>query len=115
MTAYVARRSLQVPLLMFAVSFIIFFSLRLGPFNATALLEAGASDPDKIAEIRQEWGLDDPLLARFTAQFEAARSPDCKRFRSVRRSRQPAGQQRHRASHANGNLNICHTCQTTGR
>ncbi len=42
---------------LFAVSVIIFFSLRFGPFNATALLEAGSSDPEKVAEIRQEWGL----------------------------------------------------------
>lgn len=65
MTAYVARRILQVPLLMLAVSFIIFFSLRLGPFDATALLEAGASDPAKVAEIREEWGLDEPLLSQY--------------------------------------------------
>ena len=41
MTAYVVRRVIQIPLVLVAVSAIIFFSLRLGPFNATALLEAG--------------------------------------------------------------------------
>ena len=65
MTSYVVRRLIQIPLVLFAVSVIIFFSLRLGPFNATALLEAGASDPAKVAEIRQEWGLTDPLLVQY--------------------------------------------------
>lgn len=65
MTAYIIRRLIQIPLVLLAVSVIIFFSLRLGPFNATALLEAGASDPAKVAEIREEWGLEDPLLVQY--------------------------------------------------
>ena len=65
MTAYVVRRLIQIPLVLLAVSVIIFFSLRLGPFNATALLEAGSSDPAKVAEIRKEWGLTDPLLVQY--------------------------------------------------
>jgi peptide/nickel transport system permease protein len=65
MTAYVIRRLIQIPLVLLAVSVIIFFSLRLGPFNATALLEAGASNPEKVAEIRKEWGLTDPLTVQY--------------------------------------------------
>ena len=65
MTAYIARRLIQIPLVLFAVSVIIFFSLRLGPFDATALLQAGASDPAKVAEIRKEWGLTDPLTVQY--------------------------------------------------
>ena len=65
MTAYVIRRLIQIPLVLLAVSVIIFFSLRLGPFNATALLEAGASNPEKVGEIRKEWGLTDPLTVQY--------------------------------------------------
>lgn len=65
MTAYVVRRLIQIPLVLFAVSVIIFFSLRLGPFDATALLQAGSSNPEKVAEIRKEWGLTDPLLVQY--------------------------------------------------
>jgi peptide/nickel transport system permease protein len=65
MTFYIVRRLIQIPLVLFAVSFIIFFSLRLGPFDATALLQAGASNPDKVAEIRKEWGLTDPLMVQY--------------------------------------------------
>ena len=43
MTAFIIRRLVQIPLVLLAVSVIIFFSLRLGPFDATALLQAGAS------------------------------------------------------------------------
>src|SRR6266436_4436754 len=59
MTAYIIRRLIQIPLVLLAVSAIIFFSLRLGPFDATALLQAGSSNPEKVAEIRKEWGLTD--------------------------------------------------------
>ena len=65
MTAYVVRRLIQIPLVLLAVSVIIFFSLRLGPFDATALLQAGSSNPEKVAEIRKEWGLTDPLLVQY--------------------------------------------------
>jgi peptide/nickel transport system permease protein len=65
MTAYIIRRLIQIPLVLFAVSVIIFFSLRLGPFDATALLQAGASNPEKVAEIRKEWGLTDPLMVQY--------------------------------------------------
>jgi peptide/nickel transport system permease protein len=65
MTAYIARRLIQIPLVLLAVSFIIFFSLRLGPFDATALLQAGSSNPEKVAEIRKEWGLTDPLVVQY--------------------------------------------------
>ena len=37
MTAYVVRRLIQIPLVLLAVSVIIFFSLRLGPFDAAAI------------------------------------------------------------------------------
>ena len=39
MTRFVVRRVIQIPLVLLAVSAIIFFSLRLGPFDATALLQ----------------------------------------------------------------------------
>jgi peptide/nickel transport system permease protein len=65
MTAYIVRRLIRIPLVLLAVSFLIFFSLRLGPFDATALLQAGASNPDKVAEIRKEWGLSDPLMVQY--------------------------------------------------
>jgi peptide/nickel transport system permease protein len=65
MTAYIIRRLIQIPLVLLAVSVIIFFSLRLGPFDATALLQAGASNPEKVAEIRKEWGLTDPLTVQY--------------------------------------------------
>jgi ABC-type dipeptide/oligopeptide/nickel transport system permease component len=65
MTRFVVRRVIQIPLVLLAVSAIIFFSLRLGPFDATALLQAGASDPAKVAEIKEEWGLNDPIGVQY--------------------------------------------------
>src|SRR5579862_4108810 len=65
MIRYIAIRFLQVPLLMLAVSAIIFFALRLGPFNATAMLEAGASDPVRVQEIKKEWGLTQPIPIQY--------------------------------------------------
>jgi peptide/nickel transport system permease protein len=65
MIRYVLRRLLQIPVVLLAVSAIIFFALRLGPFNATAMLEAGASDPVRVHEIKAEWGLTQPIPIQY--------------------------------------------------
>ncbi len=65
MIRYVLRRLLQIPVVLLAVSAIIFFALRLGPFNATAMLEAGASDPARVHEIKAEWGLTQPIPIQY--------------------------------------------------
>jgi len=60
-STYIAKRLLQLPLLLIVVSAIIFFSLRLGPFNPEELLAQAGGDPEKIAEISDTWGLGEPL------------------------------------------------------
>jgi peptide/nickel transport system permease protein len=65
MTTYIVKRLLQVPIMLIVVSAIIFFSLRLGPFDPEALLAQAGGDPARIADIRNQWGLDEPLPLQY--------------------------------------------------
>ncbi len=69
---YIVRRLLQIPVLLVVVSAIIFFSLRLGPFDPTSLLSDVGGDPARIAQIRHDWELDRPLAVQYTGFLRRA-------------------------------------------
>lgn len=66
MIRFLVFRTLQLLGVMLAVSAIIFFALRLGPFDPAAqAAEATLGDPVRMAELRAYWGLDEPLLVQY--------------------------------------------------
>jgi peptide/nickel transport system permease protein len=65
MARYVARRFLELVVLLAVVSAVIFFILRLGPFKPDTFLEDAGADPARIAEIKSEWQLDRPLPVQY--------------------------------------------------
>lgn len=66
MTRFIIHRTIQMFAVLLAVSAIIFFALRLGPFDPSAqLAEATSGDPARIAEIRAYWGLDQPIVIQY--------------------------------------------------
>jgi peptide/nickel transport system permease protein len=65
MGRYVARRLLQLPLLLLVVSALVFVVLRLGPGSPVDLATEAARDPKEIERIRQEWGLDRPIPVQY--------------------------------------------------
>ena len=67
MSRVVIRRLLLTPVLLLVIASGVFFLLRLGPFSPDALLEAVANNPDRVAEMRDFWGVDDPLLSQYTS------------------------------------------------
>jgi peptide/nickel transport system permease protein len=67
MSRIVVRRVLLTPLLLLIIASAVFFLLRLGPFSPDSLLEAVANNPDRVEEMREFWGVDDPLLTQYTA------------------------------------------------
>lgn len=66
MIRFVVTRFLQVLGVLLAVSAIVFFALRLGPFDPSdQIAEATLGDPARIAELEAYWGLDEPLVAQY--------------------------------------------------
>lgn len=66
MLRFIVLRFLQVFVVLIVVSAIVFFALRLGPFDpAQQISEAVLGDPARIAELRAYWGLDEPLFVQY--------------------------------------------------
>jgi peptide/nickel transport system permease protein len=59
-----ASRASQLVLLLFAVSTLLFFLLRLTGDPATTLAGQDAT-PDQVAAVREQYGLDDPLVQQY--------------------------------------------------
>jgi peptide/nickel transport system permease protein len=64
---YLLRRLGQLVLLLAVVSALIFFVLRLGPFKPDSFLQDAGTDPGRIAAIKSQWHLDDPLPVQYVA------------------------------------------------
>jgi peptide/nickel transport system permease protein len=65
MSAYVARRLLQLlPVLLF-VSAIVFFVFRIIPGDAAVARLGESADPESVARLRRQMGLDRPVYAQY--------------------------------------------------
>jgi ABC-type dipeptide/oligopeptide/nickel transport system permease component len=68
---FIAVRFVQLLGVLLAVSAIVFFALRLGPFDPTdQIAEAALGDPARIAELSDYWGLDEPLVVQYVKYLE---------------------------------------------
>lgn len=65
MLAYIIRRMLHTILVIFAISLIIFFSIRLTGDPVSVMFSAGEPSKEAIAEVRSNLGLDKPLPVQY--------------------------------------------------
>ncbi|CAH1656400.1 MAG: ABC transporter permease [Chelatococcus sp.] len=64
---FLARRVVQAAMVVVGVVFLSFFLVRLAPGDAAMAIagETGYSDPQYVADLRKEFGLDKPVLTQF--------------------------------------------------
>jgi peptide/nickel transport system permease protein len=65
MLKYFVRRLLQLIPLLIGVSLISFFVMHLAPGDPTALFTDPNIDPQELARIRANWGLDKPIIVQY--------------------------------------------------
>jgi ABC-type dipeptide/oligopeptide/nickel transport system permease component len=65
MGAYIRRRLVQSIIVVWGVSVLVFFLLRLAPGDPVSLLLAETASPEQIAEARAKWGLDKPIYVQY--------------------------------------------------
>lgn len=65
MLKYIAKRILMMIPVILGISFIIFFSMNLTPGDAAISLAGDSATPEAIQAIREELGLNDPLIVRY--------------------------------------------------
>lgn len=76
MTTYIGRRLLQAVVVLWGVSLIVFFLLRLAPSDPITLLLAETATPEQIAEARRELGFDRPVYIQYLIFMERALQGD---------------------------------------
>jgi peptide/nickel transport system permease protein len=76
MTTYIVRRLLQAVVVLWGVSLIVFFLLRLAPSDPITLLLAETATPQQIAEARHELGFDRPIYEQYLLFMERALQGD---------------------------------------
>jgi len=65
MGAYIAKRLVWMPILLFAVSFITFALGLYGPGDPVQIMLGQHTNPEAVARLRAELGLDQPLLVQY--------------------------------------------------
>lgn len=69
---YIRRRLLQAVIVVWGVSVLVFFLLRLAPGDPVLLLLAESAEPQQIAEARAKWGLDKPIYVQYAVFLNRA-------------------------------------------
>jgi len=72
MTSYIVQRLLQAVVVLWGVSLIVFFLLRLAPSDPITLLLAETASPQQIAEARHQLGFDQPIYVQYALFMERA-------------------------------------------
>ncbi len=72
MGIYIGRRLLWTPFLLFMVSFITFALGQFGPGDPVQLLLGQHRDPEVVERIRQQRGLDDPVMVQYVRYISNA-------------------------------------------
>ncbi|MEZ4732067.1 MAG: ABC transporter permease [Caldilineaceae bacterium] len=65
MGAYIRRRLIQSVVVVWGVSILVFFLLRLAPGDPVTLLLVESATPEQIAEAKAKWGLDKPIPVQY--------------------------------------------------
>ena len=65
LTAYVVRRLLQMVLVVFGVTILVFFLIHLVPGDPARTILGTRATPERIQLLHEEWGLDEPLPVQY--------------------------------------------------
>lgn len=65
MKKLVRQRLLALPVLLFGVTLVVFLSVQLIPGDPAEVIGGNTATPEQIAEIREDFGLDEPLPAQY--------------------------------------------------
>ena len=65
MGAYIRRRLIQSVVVVWGVSVLVFFLLRLAPGDPVSLLLVESASPEQVAEAKAKWGLDQPIPVQY--------------------------------------------------
>jgi ABC-type dipeptide/oligopeptide/nickel transport system permease component len=65
MGAYIRRRLLQSIIVVWGVSVLVFFLLRLAPGDPVSLLLAESASPEQMEAVREKWGLNEPIPVQY--------------------------------------------------
>ena len=65
MGAYIRRRLLQSVVVVWGVSVLVFFLLRLAPGDPATMLLAESATPEQLEAVREKWGLNDPIPVQY--------------------------------------------------
>lgn len=76
MTGYIIRRLLILPLTLVIVSFLTFTIARFGPGDPVTVAAGQIRDPETLARIREEKGLDGPLVSQYLRWVERSLQGD---------------------------------------
>ncbi|MGB9666147.1 MAG: ABC transporter permease [Candidatus Cryosericum sp.] len=72
MRSYIIRRALNVVLIVFVVSIVIFLLIRLAPGDPAITMAGEHASAETLAQMRSEWGLDRPLIVQYGIWLEHA-------------------------------------------
>jgi len=70
LAGYVARRLLQMTLVIFGVTFLVFFLIHLVPGDPARTILGTKATPQRIQLLHEEWGLDKPLPVQYERYME---------------------------------------------
>lgn len=65
MGAYIRRRLVQSVVVVWGVSVLVFFLLRLAPGDPVSLLLVESASPEQVAAAKAKWGLDKPIPVQY--------------------------------------------------
>jgi len=65
MGAYIRRRLIQSVIVVWGVSLLVFFLLRLAPGDPVSLLLAETATPEQMEAVREKWGLNQPIPVQY--------------------------------------------------
>lgn len=65
MGAYIRRRLIQSVVVVWGVSVLVFFLLRLAPGDPVSLLLVESASPEQVADAKAKWGLDKPIPVQY--------------------------------------------------
>jgi ABC-type dipeptide/oligopeptide/nickel transport system permease component len=76
MGAYIRRRLLQSVVVVWGVSLLVFFLLRLAPGDPVSLLLAETATPEQMDAVREKWGLNKPIPVQYMVFLSRALQGD---------------------------------------
>ena len=76
MGVYIRRRLLQSILVVWGVSVLVFFLLRLAPGDPVSLLLAETASPEQMDAVREKWGLNEPIPVQYMVFLSRALQGD---------------------------------------